>query len=73
MAVRATESRARVDRVLAAMVAGQRMAGAEPDELTVDTARRFLAGEATAGQAIRDGFAAIEAHVTAQQPRDESE
>jgi hypothetical protein len=61
MAVQETVSRARVERDLAAVVAGQRMAGAEPTVEDVDAARRVLAGEVSATQAVRMRFAQIEA------------
>lgn len=53
-------SPARVERALTSMIAAQRMAGAEPSEADIEAARRVLTGEATAEQAIRDGFAALE-------------
>ncbi|MHB1173234.1 MAG: hypothetical protein ACYCZY_12245 [Lacisediminihabitans sp.] len=56
-----TVSRAQVERELAAIVAGQRMAGEEPSPEAMDAARAVLTGQATAEDAIRDGLAALEA------------
>lgn len=61
MATRTTVPAARVDRQLAEVVAAQRVAGEEPSAEAIDAARAVLTGQATAGQAIRDGFAALEA------------
>lgn len=61
MATRTTVPAARIDRQLAAVVAAQRMAGEEPTTEAVDAARAVLTGQAIAAQAIRDGFAALEA------------
>jgi hypothetical protein len=61
MAVQETVSRARVERDLAAVVAGQRMAGVEPTVEDEDAARRVLAGEVCATEAVRRRFVQIEA------------
>jgi hypothetical protein len=61
MAIRTTVPVARVHRQLAEVVAAQRMAGEEPTAEAADAARAVLTGQATAAQAIRDGFATLEA------------
>ena len=61
MATRTTVPAARVQRQLAEVVAAQRMAGEEPSSEATDAARAVLSGQAHADQAIRDGFAALEA------------
>ncbi|MGK2853427.1 MAG: hypothetical protein ACSLE3_04855 [Microbacteriaceae bacterium] len=61
MATRMTAPAARVDRQLAEVVAAQRVAGEEPSVEAVEAVRAVLTGQATAAQAIREGFAALEA------------
>lgn len=61
MAGRVTVSRTRVERELAAVVAGQWMAGEEPTAEAVEAARKVLEGRQSADDAIREGFAALRA------------
>lgn len=56
-----TASQAWTAQQLAAIEAGQRMAGEEPDTEDMEAARRVLAGEATAEEVIADGLAQLEA------------
>lgn len=63
MATTKTASRAEVEHQVAAIDAGQRIAGEEPTAEDLDAARRVLAGELTAEQAIQDGLAELEARV----------
>lgn len=60
MVARTTISPAWVDRQLAQMVAGQRMAGEEPTPEAIEAARKVLLGQATADEAIRDALAELE-------------
>lgn len=53
-------SRTQVERELAAVVAGQRMAGAEPSPEDLEVGRRILTGEVTADDAVRQRFAQLE-------------
>lgn len=53
--------RSRVQRQVAEMVAGQRMAAAEPSETDIQIAARQAAGELTADQAVAEAVAAARA------------
>lgn len=61
MATIKTASRAWTAQQLAAIEAGQRMAGEEPTPADMEAARRVLDGEATADEVIAEGLAALEA------------
>lgn len=61
MAVRGTVSPARVERDLAAVVAGSRMAAAEPTAEDIEAGRRILSGEASAAEVVRERLAQIDA------------
>lgn len=60
MATTKTVSQAWIARQLAAIEAGQRIAGEEPTAADREAARRVLAGEATAEQVIAEGLADLE-------------
>ncbi len=63
MAAVQTVSQARVRRQVAAMLAGQRMAGAEPSAADLEIARRHAAGQISAEQAVAEAIAAARASV----------
>lgn len=60
MAATKTVSPAWIARQLTAIEAGQRIAGVEPTAADRESARRVLAGEATAEQVIAEGLADLE-------------
>lgn len=60
MAVRARVSPARVERDLAAVVAGSRMAAAEPTAEDIEAGRRILSGEVPAADVVRERLARID-------------
>lgn len=61
MATTKTASQAWTAQQLAAIEAGQRMAGEEPTAEDMEAARRVLSGEATADKVIAEGLAELEA------------
>ncbi len=61
MAVRSTVSPARVERDVAAVIAGSRMAAAEPAVEDIEAGRRILSGETTASEVVRERLAQIDA------------
>lgn len=63
MATVQTVSEARVRRQVAAMLAGQRMASAEPSAADLEIARRHAAGRISAEQAVAEAIGAARASV----------
>lgn len=61
MAITQTASQAWTAQQLAAIEAGQRMAGEEPTGQDMEAARRVLTGQATAEDVIAEGLAQLEA------------
>lgn len=61
MATPTTVPPVRVQRAVAQMVAGQRMAAAEPSEADVEIARRQAAGELTGDEAAAEAITAARA------------
>ncbi|MGO1319149.1 MAG: antitoxin VbhA family protein [Galactobacter sp.] len=61
MGTTTARSKAWIDRQVTAIDAGQRMAGEAPTDADREAARRILAGEITADEAIEDGLKELEA------------